>query len=57
MSAGAARAPAEKTPLAANAEPVAAKLRKSRLDDVVMVRSLCATAESLKAMAQMPCFR
>jgi hypothetical protein len=32
-------------------------LRKSRLDDVVMARSLCATAESLKAMAQMPCFR
>jgi len=40
MSAGAAGAPAEKTPLAANAEPAAAMLRKSRLDDFVTVRSL-----------------
>jgi hypothetical protein len=54
--AGAAEVPPEKTPLAATAEPAAAMPRKSRLD-VVMVRSLCATAESLKAMAQMPCFR
>jgi hypothetical protein len=39
MSTGAAKAPPEKTPLAANVEPAAAMLRKSRLDDVVMVRS------------------
>jgi hypothetical protein len=39
MSAGAANVPPEKTPLAANAEPAAAMLRKSRLDDVVMVHS------------------
>ena len=37
LSAGAAKVPPEKTPLAANAEPAAAMPRKSRLDDVVMV--------------------
>jgi hypothetical protein len=37
MSAGVAKAPAEKTPLAANTEPVPAMLRKSRLDDVVII--------------------
>jgi hypothetical protein len=39
VSGGAAKAPPEKTALAANAEPAAVMLRKSRLDDVVMVRS------------------
>jgi len=36
MSAGEANVPPEKTPLAANVEPDAAMLRKSRLDDVDM---------------------
>jgi hypothetical protein len=37
ISTGTAKVPPEKTPLAANAEPAAATLRKFRLDDVVMV--------------------
>jgi hypothetical protein len=37
VSAGAAKVPPEKTPLAANAEPAAATLRKFRLDDVILV--------------------
>jgi hypothetical protein len=39
MSAGAVTIPPEKTPLAANAEPAAAMLSKSFLDEFVMVHS------------------
>jgi hypothetical protein len=39
MSAGAVTTPPEKTPLAANAEPAAAMLRKSCLEDFVMDHS------------------
>jgi hypothetical protein len=39
MSAEAAKIPPEETSLAANAEPAAAMLRNSRLDDVVMALS------------------
>jgi len=52
MSTGAAKAPPEKTPLAANVEPAAAMLRKSRLDDVVMVRSPAFFAPVLRPTAE-----
>jgi hypothetical protein len=39
MSAEAGKIPPKRTSLAANAEPAVAMLRKSRLDDVVMILS------------------